>query len=179
MIKRITNTAILLGVLCSICISLWAKLSAPKIAYIKSAELVNEYIGMREAIEMFQNKQKEWKTNLITLQKELEKSIADYQRDSLNLSDEQRINRKVTILKLREDMIRYSNVVNEKAAEEDNKMTQGVLNQINSFVEKYSKQNGYSVIFGTTASGNLMYAEEYMDITDEVLDALNKDYKGQ
>jgi outer membrane protein len=55
-------------------------------------------------------------------------------------------------------------------------MTEGVLNQVNSFIEEYSKNKGYDLVIGTTTSGNLLYAREYMDITDEVLKALNENY---
>jgi len=64
----------------------------------------------------------------------------------------------------------------EKEKKDETEMTQSVLNQVNSFVEQYGKEKGYDIVFGTTNSGNLLYAKESMDITKEVLEALNANY---
>jgi outer membrane protein len=60
--------------------------------------------------------------------------------------------------------------------EKDLEITQKVLNQINSFVKVYAQKNGYKLIIGTTEDGNLMYADETLDITDDVLSELNIKY---
>ena len=56
-------------------------------------------------------------------------------------------------------------------------MMEGVLNQVNSFVQDYGRKKGYDVIFGTTLSGNILYGKEVIDITNEVVEGLNQTYK--
>lgn len=75
------------------------------------------------------------------------------------------------------NVVQYNEAVTSKYKEEEDKMLQGVLNQVNSFVEKYGKEKGYDIILGTTLSGSMLYGENTMDITDEVLAELNKNYQ--
>ena len=47
------------------------------------------------------------------------------------------------------------------------------------FVAEYGEENGYTYIFGSNESANIMYAKEGLDITDEILKELNESYGGE
>ncbi|HTF81307.1 MAG TPA: OmpH family outer membrane protein, partial [Cytophagales bacterium] len=72
---------------------------------------------------------------------------------------------------------KYSEVVEGKISEEDQKLTQGVVNQVNTFITEYGKKNGYSIIYGTNLSGNIIYGADAYDLTNEILTELNNQYK--
>lgn len=135
----------------------------PRLAYVRSEVLVNEFVGMQEARQRFQEKQREWQVQLDTLR-------ADYQRAEAAGGSSEELRR------LAGNLQQYSNRVGQLAEEEDDRMTQAVLNQINAFVETYGEEKGYDLIVGTTQSGNLLYGRERLDITDELLEALNGDF---
>jgi len=73
----------------------------------------------------------------------------------------------------------YQRAMNEKAAQEDNTMTGQVLEQVNAYVKKYGEDKGYQIIMAATDYGNVAYADESLNVTDEVLEGLNKLYTGQ
>ncbi|HEY9008587.1 MAG TPA: OmpH family outer membrane protein, partial [Ohtaekwangia sp.] len=73
----------------------------------------------------------------------------------------------------------YQQAMNTQAQQEDAKMTQEVVTQINAYLKKYGEANGYKIILAATQYGNLAYADEGLDITDEVLAGLNKEYSGK
>ena len=51
------------------------------------------------------------------------------------------------------------------------------ISKIKTFVSKYGKDNGYSYILGTSDSANsVMYGPEQDNITEQVLEGLNKAY---
>jgi outer membrane protein len=56
---------------------------------------------------------------------------------------------------------------------------QEVLNQVNSYVKEYAKKHNYDIVYGTTMDGNILYGKEQYDITDDVLEYLNKQYRGE
>ena len=72
----------------------------------------------------------------------------------------------------------YSNAVSQNARMEEEKMLEGVLNQVNSFVRKYGEENGFAMVYGTTSDGNILYGEAELDITDDLLTKLNHEYYG-
>jgi outer membrane protein len=58
-------------------------------------------------------------------------------------------------------------------------MTQKVLEQINAEVKIYGKEHGYDVRMAATHAGNLVYAEETMDLTDKILERLYRPFGKQ
>lgn len=62
--------------------------------------------------------------------------------------------------------------------EEGQEMSKRIWTQINQYVADYGKQNGYDMIWGTSSGGTLMYGKETLDISNQVLDYINKRYEG-
>ncbi|MCE3226351.1 MAG: outer rane chaperone Skp (OmpH) [Bacteroidetes bacterium] len=54
-----------------------------------------------------------------------------------------------------------------------------IWKQLNQYVEDYAKENGYDYLFGASGQGNLMYASETDDVTDDVLKYVNLKYSGK
>ena len=135
----------------------------PRLAFVRSEQLVNEYMGMKEARIAFQAKHKQWQNNLDTLKAQLRQKHQSKASPALVQAAEQNIRQ-------------YAAAMEQMTETEDQKMTQSVLDQINSYVDQYGKAQGYDLIFGTTTSGNILYGREGIDVTAEVLAALNKQY---
>ena len=55
--------------------------------------------------------------------------------------------------------------------------TADIWKRINQYISEYGKKNGYSFIFGATGEGNLMYADDINNITDDVIADINKQYE--
>jgi outer membrane protein len=173
------RTLIIVIILFSISIgfSTWTKYSTPKIAYVRSADLVDKYMGMMEAKNIYKDKMAQWKSNVDTLQNDYQRSVSKYNLEVSGLSKVQRSEREELLKKQEYNIRQYMSALDQKAQEEDDRMTQGVLNQINSYVKEYGEGKGYDVILGLTLHGNVLYGKEAIDITDEVLKGLNDSFK--
>ena len=147
-----------------------------KIAYIRSAEMIYAYEGMKDAQKVYQEKMKAWQSNVDTLRLELERNFNKYTNESAKLSPKEKAEKQVLLSQQQQNYNQYAQTMKEKSKKEEQTMTEGVLNQVNSFIEEYSKKQGYDMVIGTTTSGNLLYAKEDMDITQSVLKALNENY---
>jgi outer membrane protein len=73
--------------------------------------------------------------------------------------------------------MQHQAAVAQQAQSEEAKLAEGVLNQINGFVETYARDRGYTLVLGTTQTGSLLYASDAVDITEEVLQGLNQAYQ--
>ena len=51
-----------------------------------------------------------------------------------------------------------------------------VIQKVDSFVADYAKAKGFQLIIGTSGKGTVMYGDEKMNVTADILDLLNKDY---
>lgn len=148
----------------------------PKVAYVRSADLIYGYAGMKEAQTSFKQKTELWRSNVDTLTSAFESAVNAYNSEARQLSDNERRSREAELRERETGMARYAQAIQEKVRTEDQEMTNAVLGQINSFIEDYGRRNGYDVILGTTQEGNLLYGLEALDVTADVLQELNAAY---
>ena len=103
--------------------------------------------------------------------------VSKYNLESSKLSDAQKREQVVNLQNQKDNIQKYIQVLEQKAQEEDEKMTKAVINQINSSIEEYGKSKGYDYVLGTTNEGNILYGVKSNDITESVLQYVNDKYK--
>lgn len=177
--KNLIIVLISVFVIINLIMNISGRLADKKLAYVKSQDLVYAFTGMKEMQLKFQEKTKAWEDNIDTLKIEYQKSLSSYQEVMNQLGDEEKATRENLLYAQKNNLLQYSESIQLKSKEEEQKMLEGVLNQVNSFVEAYGRKNNYDLIFGTTAAGNILYGKEVIDITQDVIRELNNDYDGK
>jgi len=173
-----TNVALFIS-LCALIVGtvvLVLELKQPRVAFVRSSELVYKYGGMRQAQEQYQGKESRWRQEVDSLEQEYRAALGRYVDQRKELPRLERNAAEESLRYKKASLDEYKARVQQRAANEDKELTQGVLNQINSFVEKYGKEHGYDIILGTTTTGNLLFGDSGFDITEEVLNSLNQQY---
>jgi outer membrane protein len=153
--------------------------SKPKVVYVDSAKLLNNYKGMQNARASYQKKAGAWKANIDTLASEVQQQIFKYEKESSGMSVKERQLSQELIRTKQKQFADYQQATNSQAQQEDAKMTSDVITQVNAYLKKYGESHGYTIILAATEYGNLAYADESLDITEVVLEGLNKYYAGQ
>jgi outer membrane protein len=59
------------------------------------------------------------------------------------------------------------------------KYTEDIWKEINQAISVFGKDEGYDFIYGATGNGSLMYGNNSFNVSEEVIDYLNKRYEGQ
>jgi outer membrane protein len=155
-------------------------LSIPqKLVYVDSAKLVNEYRGMQDARAAYQKKAVTWKANIDTLTNEVHQQIVSYEKESSKLTAKERKLSEELIRTKQKQLMDYQQAMNTQAKQEDVKMTGEIVQQINAYLKKYGEENGYKIVMAATEYGNIAYADEGLDITEDVLKGLNDEYAGR
>lgn len=144
-----------------------------RIGYVDSSKLLSEYNAMKDARKAFESKELIWKNNIDSLTREIQTLISDY---NLEISAGRSGNSyKSRIGDKQKELQNYQIAVSRNASEEETKLTQDVLKTINIFIEKFGKQNRYDIIH-VAVNGNIAYANSSLDLTDEIIEALNTSY---
>jgi outer membrane protein len=174
--KKLLTVGLVVISITSLFISGWIFISTPRIAFVNSSILVNKYLGIKEVMKVYEAKENEWKNNIDTLYSIYMRSNNYLESNRFKMSKKEldRIEREVNHSK--ENYLRYQSDVEKSSLEEKQKLMQGALNQINSFIEEYAKERRIDIVIGVTQSGNVLYGSERIDITDEVVEGLNKSY---
>jgi len=147
----------------------------PKIAYVHSEYLFENYLGTIESYKVLESKTNEWGANLDSLSKSYRATFAKYEfgedeaKDALGKE-----------LKRKEQMFtNYHKAVEKMKADEDQKLTKSVLKQMDAYLKEYAKVNRYDLIIGNSSSSSLVYGEDQLDISEDVLEFINKKYRGE
>ncbi|MEM9856969.1 MAG: OmpH family outer membrane protein [Bacteroidota bacterium] len=154
-------------------------LNKPKIAFVRSQDIIYKYEGTVEAMTKFNNQKQQWQANVDTLKYDFQRAVNWYNQEYPALSVAQRQQREEGLSKQERQLQSYASAISDKIKQANEEMMQASLDQINVFVEEYSQKHGYDIILGTTLSGSVLYGSETLDITDQLLDALNKNYHGE
>lgn len=150
-----------------------------KIAYVDSAKLFNEYKGSSDAKKSFQSKAKAWQTNIDTLTNEVKVAIQKYEKSMATMSPKEQELAKQLIQVKQKQLADYQRGIQDNAKQEDGKLTQTVVTQINAFLTRYGKKNNYKLILIANQSGTIAYAREGLDITTTVIEELNNEYSNE
>ncbi len=134
------------------------------ILYINPNKLLQGYHGATTQHELFQAKARDWQLRLDSLGTELQ---------ALNQAPA------ATRAAKEQQLLRYREAIQQRAQQENQRLTQAVLAELNAYLQQYGKEKGYTFILGATESGNIVYAAPEADITDDVLKGLNAQYDRQ
>jgi len=175
---KFIRTSFVIVTLCLITLSLLVYsifFSNHKIAYVDSNKLLTGYKAMVEARKAFEAKQSSWKANIDSLTIEVQDAIKKYEKTAaLGTSSERQMSREIITTKQKQ-LYDYQNAIKQNASQEEQRLTQNVLGTVNAYLLRYGKKHGYELIL-IAANGNIAYANADMDITDKVVEDLNKEY---
>lgn len=177
--QSVTQALIVVLLVCLGSFNAYQYFTKPKLVYVRSHDLIEKYQGTVEARAEFESKKNRMTLNVDSLKIDFERAKNQYVGEMNKLSPSQRHEREGQLSQQQNQLIQYSQAINDKIGEEDSKMMQEVLNQINAFVEGYAIEKNYSVVLGTTLSGNILYGKKDLDITDQLIVYVNNQYKGK
>jgi outer membrane protein len=149
--------------------------SPNKIAYVDSARLLNGYKAMVEARKEFDKKQATWQANIDTLTNDVQNAIKTYEKTAALGTEKERQLAKELINTKQKQLYDYQNATRQNAGAEEQRLSQSVLTTVNAYLLRYGKKHGYKMIL-IAANGNIAYADADMDITDKIVEELNKEY---
>ncbi|HYE55523.1 MAG TPA: OmpH family outer membrane protein [Chitinophagaceae bacterium] len=149
--------------------------SRSRIAYVDSTKLLGSYQAMTDARQEFEKKTKTWQANIDTLMQDVQRSIREYERTAATGTAKERELAKQLISTKQKELGEYQRAIQQNAQQEEARLNQEVISQVNAYLTKYGEDHRYKIIL-IAANGNIAYADKAMDITDVVVAELNRDY---
>ena len=150
-----------------------------ELVYVDVNKLLDGYDRTTVEREAFNKKATAMKANVDSLMTDWQNELKSYEKERSSLTKKE-LELKQQLLQNKQQQINsYQQAVQKQIQEEDQKMTQTVINDINDYVKEYGKEHGHRIIFGAQGSGNIMYAQEGADLTQELLQGLNQQYNGK
>lgn len=177
--QKVLILAVALAIVLSCTSLLYSYTQKPKIGYIKSAELFEGFVGMKEAKAKYDQKVGAWQANFDTLSKDYQQGLSRFDKDYNKMGTRERAEKTQLLRSQMQNLEQYKQTIEENIKKEDDALSQGVYNQVNTYIKQYGEEHGYTIILGTTSNGNILYGKDHVDITEQVLKGLNINYKGE
>ncbi len=153
--------------------------SSSNMVFVDVNKLVEGYKRTKIVKAEFEKKAAAMKANVDSLLGGWQNELKAYEKERNSLSKKELELKQELLGNKQQQISSYQQAIQKQLQEEDKKVTQTVVNDINDFVKAYGKKKGYKIIFGAVGNGNIMYGEEVSDLTDKVLEQLNAEFEGE
>lgn len=149
-----------------------------KIAYVEIDSLLNNYNLCKDLNEAMIKKQENVEVTLKEKMKSLDNEMRDFERKYQNhvFTPERAQQEQNRLIKKRQDLEALHQRLMGELQQESDKNNIQLRDSINAYLKEYNKTKGYNLIINNAGFNNLLYADPALDITQEVIDGLNKRY---
>ena len=173
------NSKLVRFVLAAVCMgivlpstTLWAQ---SKVAFFDPQQILGKFKPFQAAQREYGRYEEELNREFTKMQNELQEMKDEYERQKLMLYGDKKQEREQALMRKEGELQRLVSEVTDpergKLAKKQQELTQPILAQVNEVVAKVAKDNGYDYVLNTAA---LVYANEDHDLTEKVLEELDK-----
>lgn len=152
--------------------------SDDKTAYVDTTTLIQEYAEMKEVEARFTSRSEVMQREFDSIARGFQEDVQAYQEEAESMSQAQRQEMEGQLMQRQQSLQRQQQQMGGSLREESDQVIDSIVIKVKDFVKDYGQENDYTYIFGSNESANIMYAEEGLDITDEILEKLNAEYEG-
>jgi len=146
---------------------------AQKIAYVDLQKALNLSAAGKEAKEKIKAEVQGYDGEVQKRQEELKKLKEDLEKQAMLLSEEARNAKERDYQQKVKEYQRFTKDIQESLQQMDTDFTRKILEDLLKVAQDYGKSQNYTMILEKTES-SIVYADEEIDITDEVIKAFDK-----
>ncbi|WP_026898572.1 OmpH family outer membrane protein [Daejeonella oryzae] len=148
------------------------------IVFVNSDSLLNNYEYFKTIKDKFQAKSKKAQTDLTSKGTAFQREVAAYQQSAANLSAEQRAATEERLARKQQELAAFNQNAGNALASEEAAENEKLYNKVSDFLKKHAKTKGYKMVLTySKANPTVLFADESLDVTKEVVSGLNDEYK--
>lgn len=150
-----------------------------KIAYVEVDSLMTQYNFAKDYSVTLQRKSTNARNTLTQKGNQLQAAVDNFQKKLNNngfTSREQAESQQAAIQRQQRDLQALQARLEGELANETQQFNEALRDSLNNFLAQYNKSKKYDIIL-SKAGDNILYANKKFDITQDVINGLNKRYK--
>ncbi|MBP6387309.1 MAG: OmpH family outer membrane protein [Pseudarcicella sp.] len=148
-----------------------------KIVFVNTDSLLTNYQFYKDAQKEFESKGYRLQVDLGQKERALQNEVQAIQQRAQQMSQAELQAADLTLKKKGADFQQYSQSKQAALAQEQAKKNEDLYNTIREYIKRTNKENQYEFVLGySSAGGGILYADDAVDVTDKLLDGLNKEY---
>ncbi|RME68489.1 MAG: OmpH family outer membrane protein [Nitrospirae bacterium] len=147
-----------------------------KVAYVDLQKALNECMAGKEAKETLEKEKAQKQKEIEKKEKQIDALKAEIEAKKAVLSQEALQKKQDDLDRLLRELKRFVQDANDELQKKQQQYTNKILSELVSVVNEIGKQRGYTIIF-ERVPGVLLYVDESLDITDEVIKLYDQKYQ--
>jgi outer membrane protein len=148
------------------------------IGFVNSDSIMENYSLVKTMKDSLEAKQTAAEASYTAQQTAFEASVTDYQTkmQANSLSIEEAAKTEKLLTAQQEYLYKLNEELSTELADEEVKLNSMLQDSIMNFLHRYNKKYKFDYILGFAKGGGILYANDSLNITEDVLDGLNKEY---
>lgn len=146
------------------------------IVYVNSDSLLNNYEYYKELKKKAEAEGTKAQNDLQKREKAFENEVNEYQQKAGSMSNFERQTTEQSLAKQQQDLMMYKQQLAEKLATKEQDVTIELYDKIANYSKEYSKKTGHKVILAYSKGGGILFVNDSLDITTEILKGLNEEH---
>ncbi|WP_316803892.1 OmpH family outer membrane protein [Pedobacter nototheniae] len=147
-----------------------------KIVFVNQDSLLTKYEYYKDLKNKFEKKTKDAQSDMQAKGQAFQREVTQYQQSAGTLAADVRKTTEERLARKQQELQTYQQnaggaLQNEQAVE-----TEKLYDKVAGYLKTYAKDKGYKMVLSYTKGSTILFADESLDITTDVIKGLNEDY---
>ena len=147
------------------------------IAYVNSDSLLKNYGFFQELEKQLIDKRDKLNVEYQNRAEGLQKEISNFQSTAGNMTISQARAVEEDLRKKQQNLMMYQEQLGQQLMQQESKMNTELYDKVSDYLHNYGKDKNLQIVLTYTKGSGVLYANEGLDITDQILNGLNEAYE--
>lgn len=146
------------------------------IFFVNTDTLLEQYTVFKKAKAQLEGKSARFEAEMQNRTSKLQNELQQAQQkvQSGGVTQEQAQQMEQQFMEKQQNLAQYRDMEGQKLVDEEHKLTTRLNNDIQKFMKGFGKSRGYKYVLGYTSGGGILFANDSLDITKDVVKGINK-----
>ena len=155
---------------------LFTSCNQTKIAYINVEDLMKDYNATKALEEKLKSRQEEMTKVLDSIGASFQLKVQEYYQNANKMSAQKKAETEQTLQQEQQILQSRQQQAGQALQLENQTLSEALTKKVDSFVADYAKAKGIQLVFGTSGNGTVMYGDDKLNVTGDILEILNENY---
>jgi outer membrane protein len=155
------------------------KMKKGQIVFVNTDTLFEKYELFKSIKGQLEKKNRTLETDLGNRLRKLESEMIEAQQRAQagGYTPNQMRDKEQEMMRKQEELAEYKATQAEKLMDEERKLNKQLMDAIKKYMNSFGPENNLNYVLGYSEGGGILYAVDSLDITKQVLQGLNKQYR--
>lgn len=150
----------------------------PEIVFVNSDSLLENYSYFKDVRSKMETKSKKAQSDLSSKGTAFQKEVAQYQQAQQTMSADQRAATEERLARKQQELAAFNQNASSALANESAAENEKLYEKVADYLKGYAKKKGYKMVLTYSKTNpTILFADDSLDVTKEVVKGLNDSYK--